>query len=80
MSRAATGTLTFFYTQPVNNSASVLTANVVVNVNVYMGTETTTGIGGDYQALVQMILRQGLWNGASFIPTSQITLVQYSSI
>lgn len=76
---AVAGKLTIFYTQPVNASANVTIANVVVNINAVMGTESVVGIGFDYQSMVSTIMRQGYWNSAQFIPASQITLIQYST-
>ena len=76
---ATAGKLTIFWTQPVNNSSSVLTSNVVVNINAVMGTESVVGIGYDYQSMVSTIMRQGYWSGSQFIPASQITLITYST-
>ena len=65
--------LTITYTQPVNNSMNVTVATVNVNVAVKLGTDPV--VGGDYQALVAMYTTRGFWNGLTYIPARQITLI-----
>jgi len=68
-------TLAITYRQPVNASSNVTIQNVNVNVSAVMGSESTVGIGVDYQSIVTTIMRQGIWNGDTYIPSGQITLV-----
>ncbi len=65
--------LTITYQQPVNNSASVLTASVNVNLQA-----VTANVNVDVGSYVAAILQRGYWNGVSFIPPRMITLITAS--
>ena len=69
-------TLTVTFTQPVNASPNVTIQTVNVNVVATMGQESVSGVGNDYQNLVDMYIMRGLWISATqYIPGSRITLI-----
>jgi hypothetical protein len=69
-------TLTITYGQPINNTPNVTLATVNANVAAIMGSDSV--VGNDYQSLVSTIMVRGYWNGNTFIPARQITLVTAS--
>jgi len=65
-------TITITYSTAVN-----VFANANVNLVAVMGPDATSKLI-DYQSFVTTVLRKGFWNGLTFIPAAQITLVTAS--
>jgi hypothetical protein len=65
--------LTLTYAQPVNNSSNVIVASVNINL-----VAVSANVVIDANSFVQNLLTRGYWNGLSFIPGRQITLITAS--
>jgi len=65
--------ITLTYAQPVNASANLVVASVNINLQA-----VSSNVVIDVNSFVQNLLTRGYWNGLTFIPGRQITLVTAS--